>query len=155
MEIEAVIGRAMSAVSQGIRYKLGKGGMNSGSLTPAASGQCDCSGFVAWCLFMSRKTNQAFYVNHNGGWIETTAVWTDVGKSVGIFEQIAQPRRGAIVVFPDAMGHQGHIGILTSPTRVIHCSMGNDRNFADAIQETNLDVFNRPNVRYGMLVGLS
>lgn len=64
MDIEAVVGRAMSAVNQGIRYKLGKGGMNPGSPTPAASGQCDCSGFVAWCLFMSRKTDQSFYMSY-------------------------------------------------------------------------------------------
>ena len=155
MEVDAVIARAESAVNQGIRYKLGKGGMNAGSPTPAAGGQCDCSGFVAWALGMSRKTSDAFYVNFNGGWIETTAVWTDTGKSVGIFEQLDAPRRGGVVVFPDAMGSQGHIGVLTAADRVIHCSLGNDHRTGDAIQQNNLAVFNRADVRYGWFVGLN
>ena len=155
MDIEAVIARAQSAVGQGIRYKLGMGGMKPGNPTPAAGGQCDCSGFVAWCLGMSRLTKDAFYVHFIGGWIETTAVWTDIGNSVGIFDQLDAPKRGAVVVFPDALGHQGHIGIISGPGRVIHCSKGNDTHFGDAIQETEMDVFNRPDARYGWLVGLS
>jgi len=154
MDVDAVIARAMSAVDQGIRYKLGMGGMKPGNPSPAAGGQCDCSGFVAWCLGMSRQTRDTFYVNFNGGWIETTAVWTDTGKSVGIFEQLDAPKRGAIVVFPDAMGKQGHIGIITGPGKVIHCSKGNDNHFGDAIQQTGLEVFTRPDVRYGWFVGL-
>ncbi|HEX4847461.1 MAG TPA: CHAP domain-containing protein [Novosphingobium sp.] len=154
MDVDAAISRALSAVGQGIRYKLGKGGMKPGSPTPAAAGQCDCTGFVSWCFGMSRHTPDAFYVAFNGGWIETTAVWTDIGRSVGIFEQLDKPRRGAVVVFPDALGAQGHIGILTSASKVIHCSKGNDTRTGDAIQETGLAVFNRPDVRYGWFVGL-
>lgn len=155
MDVEAVVARALSATGQGIRYKLGKGGMKPGNPMPDAGGQCDCSGFVAWCLGMSRMTKQAFYVQYNGGWIETTAVWTDIGKSVGIFEQLAAPKRGAIVVFPDAGGAQGHIGVLTSATKVVHCSKGNDTKFGDAIRETDLTVFKKPNARYGWYVGLT
>ena len=86
MQVAAVLARANSAVGQGIRYKLGKGGMSPGSPTPASSSQCDCTGFVAWCLGFSRKLTEHFYVQFNGGWFETTAVWTDIGSSVGIFE---------------------------------------------------------------------
>jgi hypothetical protein len=154
MEVASVLARAQAAVSLGIRYKLGKGGMNPGSPTPASGGQCDCSGFVAWCYGMSRKTTENFYVNFNRGWIETTAVWTDIGKSVGMFEPI-QKRPGAVVVYPDAGGNQGHIGIIVDATRVVHCSSGNDARYGNAIQVTPLTVFNNnPSSRFGWLYGL-
>jgi hypothetical protein len=154
MVVDAVIARAHSAVGQGIRYKLGKGGMNPGSPTPAAGGGCDCSGFVAWCLGFSRKLDEAFYRNFNGGWFETTAVWTDIGSSVGLFDEVTK-RPGAVIVYPDADGGQGHIGILIDATHVAHCSKGNDTRTGDAIQVTGLTVFNKPNARVGWLLGLN
>jgi hypothetical protein len=154
MQVAAVLARANAAVSQGIRYKLGKGGMNPGSPTPGDDGLCDCSGFVAWCLGMSRHTSERFYVNFNGGWIETTAVWTDVGRAVGIFDE-ASKRPGAVVVYPDEHGHEGHIGIIIDANSVVHCSRGNDTQYGNAIQITPLGVFsNNPKTRFGWLTGL-
>lgn len=154
MQVQAVLSRAQAAVGQGIRYKLGKGGMKPGSPTPASGGQCDCSGFVAWCLGMSRQTNELFYKNFNGGWIETSAVWADIGSSVGIFDATSK-KPGAVVVYPDGNGHEGHIGILMDATHVVHCSKGNDTQFGNAIQITPLTVFNNnPKTRYGWLIGL-
>jgi hypothetical protein len=154
MQVEAVLARANAAVSQGIRYKLGRGGMNPGSPTPGSDGECDCSGFVAWCLGMSRQTSDLFYVHFNGGWIETSAVWNDVGASTGIFDP-ATRRAGAVVVYPDANHHEGHIGILIDADHVVHCSKGNDTQFGNAIQITPLTVFNNnPNTRVGWLIGL-
>src|SRR5436305_7339136 len=100
MEVASLLARANAAISQGIHYKLGKGGMNPGAASPASDGECDCSGFVAWCLGMSRQTEDKFYKNFNGGWIETTAVWTDVGASTGSFDSTTRPP-GAVVVYPD------------------------------------------------------
>jgi hypothetical protein len=154
MMLNAVLGRAHSAVGQGIRYKLGKGGMNPGSPTPAAGMQCDCTGFVAWCFGFSRKMTEHFYVQFNNGWFETTAVWTDIGTSTGILEE-SQSRQGAVIVFPDSNGHQGHIGIILDDTHVVHCSKGNDTKFGDSIQVTDLAVFQKPNRRIGWLVGLT
>lgn len=155
MDVAAVIARAHGAAALGVRYELGKGGMNPGSPTPAAGGKCDCSGFVAWCLGMSRKTSNTFYVHFNGGWIETTAVWTDIGKSVGMFEDtLIKP--GAVLVYPDAAGHQGHIGIAVDATHVAHCSKGNDTATGNAIQITPLTVFkNNAMTRCGWLYGLT
>jgi hypothetical protein len=154
MEVAAVLGRAQAAVAQGIRYKLGKGGMNPGSPTPGAGGLCDCSGFVAWCLGMSRKSSELFYVHFNGGWIETSAVWNDIASPVGIFEAVTK-MAGAVVVYPDANGHEGHIGIVLDATHVVHCSHGNDTKFGNAIQVTPLTVFqNNPATRYGWLHGM-
>lgn len=154
MQVQAVLARAHVATGQGIRYGLGKGGMNPGSPTPGSGGRCDCSGFVAWSLGFSRKLNEAFYRNFNGGWFETTAVWTDIGSSVGILEALDKPRPGAIVVYPDHDGHEGHIGIMVDSDHVVHCSMGNDRNFGNAIRVTDPRVFQTPSARYGWLHGL-
>ena len=123
-------------------------------LVPASSSQCDCTGFVAWCLGFSRKLTEHFYVQFNGGWFETTAVWTDIGSSVGIFEPSSK-KPGAVIVYPDAHGHQGHIGIIVDATHVVHCSSGNDTQYGDAIRVTPLTVFNNnPNARLGWLTGL-
>jgi hypothetical protein len=126
--------------------------MNPGSPTPAAGNLCDCTGFVAWCLGFSRKLDDQFYKSFNGGWF--------IGRSVGIMEPLDKPRPGAVVVFPDGNGSQGHIGIVTAVSsskqisKVIHCSKGNDRKFQDAIKETGPQVFSGSNVRLGWLVGL-
>ncbi len=155
MQVEAVLTRAESATELGIRYRLGKGGMNPGSPTPAAGGFCDCSGFVAWCFSMSRKSNENFYKHFNGGWMDTTAIWTDVGNSVGIFSELTGPKAGAIVVYPDANGKQGHIGIMVNENKVVHCSGGNDKRHGNAILITGPDVFlARKDVRFGWLNGL-
>jgi hypothetical protein len=154
MQVAAVLGRANSAVNQGTRYGLGKGGMHPGSPTPAAGGKCDCSGFAAWCLGMSRQTSDQFYKHFNGGWIETTAVWTDIGSSTGIFDQIKEMRPGAVIVYPDKNGHQGHIAIVMDANHIAHCSMGNDKKFGDAIKITDPGVFNGKGSRIGWLVGL-
>ena len=160
MEVAATIARAQSAANQGIRYKLGKGEMNPGSPTPAAGNQCDCTGFIAWCLGFSRRLEDQFYKNFNNGWFETTAVWTDIGVNTGIMDPLNAPRPGAVVVFPDHNGHQGHIGLVTAVSsgnrisKIIHCSKGNDNQFQDAIKETGPQVFNTPNARLGWFVGL-
>jgi hypothetical protein len=154
MQIAAVLARAHAALGHNTVYKLGKGGMNPGSPLPSANGECDCSGFVAWCLGMSRKTHEHFYVQFNGGWIETTAVWTDVGQNVGIFEP-SQRVPAAVLVYPDHAGHQGHIGIVVDGTHVIHCSSSNYTNHGDAIRMTNFQVFdNNASTRLGWLHGL-
>jgi len=128
--------------------------MNSGLPTPAAGGKCDCTGFVAWCLGFSRKLNDRFYVDFNGGWFETTAVWTDVSLNVGIMEPSGK-KPGAVLVYPDANGHQGHVGLLIDATHVVHCSSSNDATFGDAIQITPLTVFNKnKDTRVGWLYGL-
>ena len=154
MEVAAVLARANSAVGQGIRYDLGKGGMRPGSPTPAASNKCDCTGFVAWFFVFCRKMTEHFYVQFNGGWFETTAVWTDISRTVGIFEETTK-KPGAVIVFPDAHGSQGHIGIIVDATHVVHCSKSNDTQHGDAIRVTSLNIFTgNPQSKYGWLHGL-
>jgi hypothetical protein len=154
MRASAVVNRALVATNKGTRYGLGAGGMNPGKPSPAANGKCDCSGFVAWCLGMSRKTREAFYVEENGGWIETTAVSKDVLASTGIFAPLDKPLPGCAVVYGDykdsnGRHHEGHMAVVTEVNsrsgiagidKIVHCSVSND-NSGDAIQETDARIF--------------
>lgn len=156
MDVAMVLARAYAASHQGIKYKLGKGGMTPGSPTPGSGGLCDCTGFISWCFGMSRKTADHFYVQANGGWIETSAVWKDIGSNAGIFEPADGRVPGAVVVYPDSNGHEGHIGIVVDENRVVHCSSGNSNHYNNAIRVTDFAVFaNNHQSRYGWLYGLS
>lgn len=148
MSADRLVTMARRYVDKPCTYALGKGGIKANSDVPWSGGECDCSGFVAWCMGVSRKTDNPLYVKLNGGWIETTAVWTDATVyKTGLFYQIAKPAYGCIVVYPDAAGHQGHIGIISEvndqnvATKVVHCASRNP--LGRAIQETVPDVFTR------------
>ena len=146
-----VIARARACLGQSCRYGLGKGGMNPKADWPWDSEvRLDCSGFVAWCLEVSRKTDNPWYVEQNGGWLETSAIVRDCETPFGFFALVnrthAQP--GDLLVYGDrksaATGKsvQGHVGIVTEadnrgPRRVIHCSRGSERKYGDAIAETD------------------
>lgn len=149
-----VLARARSAIGQGCVYALGKGGMHPASPTPWPSGLpnlgCDCSGFVAWCLGVSRMLSKDHPHYEFGGWFETTAVFRDARSPFGFVNEVlwtlAKP--GDILVWGDANGHQGHIGIVSQvgtdgPTHAIHCSSGNWKRAGDAVQETDVGVFAR------------
>ncbi len=160
MDVDQFIVRAISAVNRGTRYGLGKGGMNPASGLPSSGGKCDCTGFVSWTLRMSRKTDHPFYVSQNGGWIETTAVWKDLGTSVGFFEPLNATKPGCILVYPDYISngnhHEGHIAIVVSAqNEVVHCSVSNDAH-GDAIQVTLSHAFtNNQATRIGWFSGLT
>lgn len=148
----AAIARARSAIGHRTAYRLGKGGMNPSSPVPwDASGGCDCSGFIAWVLGISRLSDTPWYKKFNGGWIETTAIVRDARTPFGFFDEVPweEARPGMIVVYGDDNGHQGHVGMVTrfkrggGPHRVIHCSSGNYKRTGDAIQETEPTAFTR------------
>lgn len=150
-----MIDRARTALGLKIQYKLGKGGVKPELSTPAPQGQCDCSGYVAWCLGISRVMKDPFYKAANDGWFETTAIYKDILSSAGIFAEVSAPVPGCIAVYGDHGGNQGHIGIVTQVKnnkvqRVIHCSSSAWKNTGDAIAENNLAALtNNPNVRFG------
>lgn len=148
MDAEYLVTRALSATGKKTVYK-------SPGVVPDRRGEwpesaaTDCSGFISWCLKISRKVDHPLYKQVNGGWFETTAVYQDVIKSVGYFDQLTTPRPGAILVYPDYRDtqnrlRQGHIGIVTQTNgaaciagvdAVVHCSVGNSAQ-GDAVQET-------------------
>lgn len=141
--IEAV-NRARSAVGGGCRYRLGKGGFNPTSPVPwSKQFECDCSGFISWALGVSRKTDNPWYVQFNGGWLETSAIVRDATSPFGIFTEVARydALPGDVLVWGDRDGQQGHVGIVSGSTSIIHCSKGNWTLTQDAIRETGTHVF--------------
>lgn len=92
---DSLIARARSAIGC-CAYGLGKGGMNPRSAIPASRGKCDCSGFVAWVLGMSRMPKPTRL-----WWIETSAIVRDATGKQSVFVQIARPIRGCISVYAD------------------------------------------------------
>lgn len=139
-----VVRRARSAIGGGCAYKLGKGGFNPQALAPwNKQFQCDCSGFVSWALGVSRKTDNPWYVKWNGGWFETSAIVRDALSTFGVFTEVARydALPGDVLVWGDINGQQGHVGIISGPTTIIHCSKGNWTMTQDAIRETATTIF--------------
>ena len=122
--------RAMTAVDKGITYQLGHGGFYPADPLPTRDGTCDCSGFVAWVLGLSRKPKLL-----RPWWLETSAIWRDATGKRRVFVALDRPVMGCVVVYPDARGHQGHVGIYTgalahdvhdhvAAVGVVDCSLG-------------------------------
>uniref|UniRef100_A0A6M3IN67 Uncharacterized protein n=1 Tax=viral metagenome TaxID=1070528 RepID=A0A6M3IN67_9ZZZZ len=132
--------------------------MHPGAPHPGA--ECDCSGFVAWILGLSRQTDHPLYRRVNGGWINTDAMSADILDTAGLL-RACEPQPGAVVVYPGPPRRSvGHCGVVVEavdgqPTRVIHCSSGNYRRYQDAIQVTGPEVFQtQPDTVYGWYVGV-
>lgn len=144
-----LIARARSAVGNGTKYQLGEGGTRPAAELPSVPSRgCDCSGYVCWCLGITRQTGHNLYVRFNGGWINTDAIVHDANKETGFFYKIESPKVGAIIVYPSRRPGRsyGHVGIVTEVrqnkvSKVIHCSSGNYANRRDAIAETGPGVF--------------
>lgn len=148
MDVSEALSRASSMIGKKTKYKLGRGGTKPTAPTPAdGSGQCDCSGFVCWCLGMSRKTKHPAYLKHNGGWINTSAIVFDAKNPVGFFSRLQAPVPGALWVYPWAGKRPGHVAIVEavkkSGVSIIHCSGGNFRRTGDAIGRTSAAMFEK------------
>lgn len=117
------IGRARSAlhIEPPIRYKLGKGGFDPDSHTPGPNGECDCSGFIAWCLYLSRDQRKK-----HGIWISTSDIVRDANGDQRLFAKLDKPEPGCLAVYPDREGRQGHVALVTqaAPLQGIDCSAG-------------------------------
>ena len=142
MNADEVVERALSVAGMRCRYELGKGGFDpEGEFPWDSARRCDCSGFTAWVLGFSRKTDEPFYVRYNGGWVNTDAMWADAGEPVGMFRDLSHPRPGALVVYPDARSTSGHVGVISevdsdgNVTGIVHCSSENYLRTRDAIRE--------------------
>lgn len=145
-----VVERARSVIAKGCYYQLGSGGMRPHDPVPWDSAhKCDCSGFAAWCLGVSRQTDDPFYVKFNGGWASTEAIVRDCETPFGHFALVTRPHvlPGDLLVYGNYKGsdgatHVGHVGVCSEvdgkgPVKVIHCSSGNYRKTGDAIRETD------------------
>ena len=151
MTPDQVLTRARSAIGHKCAYRLGRGGMRPETLGPWDEIGCDCSGFVAWCLGISRfvTPKHPLYGVFDGAWLETTKIFRDAtAASPGAFITIPWEHSSAsdLLVYPDGPQGQGHIGVVGSsdegrPMTVIHCSSGNFKTLGDAIQETPIAEF--------------
>lgn len=164
--VDDFLARARSAVGRGVKYRLGAGGMDPRSESPGnVNNECDCSGFVCWALGISRQTDHPLYVRFNGGWINTDAMVHDAEVSTGFLTRIPEPRVGCIVVYASKPPARkvGHVGIVTTvetdwgklrAARVLHCSHGNDSTKGDALRETDVAVFRRPDTIFTWYEGV-
>jgi len=96
------------------KYGLGQGGFDPGAEDPYSDGGlCDCSGFYAWAIGLSRrpKPSRPF-------WIESTAVYQDATGPQKAFIELAVPIPGCGVVYPDrkvlGVHREGHMAIVAS-----------------------------------------
>ena len=154
MNVGTLISRARSALGKGTKYRSpGVTPSLNAATWPTSGARIDCSGFLAWCLRVSRVVDHPMYRRVNGGWFETTGIHADVVNAWGYFDRLLAPVPGAFVVYPDRDGHDGHIGLITEVTgdngvrgirQVIHCSLGAS-NAGDAISETGANIWRARN----------
>lgn len=157
MTADQAIARARSAVGHKCGYQLGAGGMHPEADFPWGRADfpdplSDCTGALAWFFGVPRKTDNPFYVEFDGGWVSSEAIFRDCATPFGFFDGLgwteAQP--GDVLVFgnrtSNGITHHGHVGLVATasksgPLSVVHCSLGNWRKTGDAIQETGPDVW--------------
>lgn len=130
--------RAYSATKEGIRYKMGHGGFFPGDPSPTRTGKCDCSGFVAWLLPMSRDLKSTGKAQDLGfAWIETTRMYNDARGPRKLFVELDSPVNGCFLVYPDRGRGQGHVAYLVDSV----LNMGYDcssRGWRNAIRYRDL-----------------
>lgn len=151
MKLETLISRARSGLGKSTKYSSpGVMPPLSAVSWPESGAKCDCSGFLAWCLRISRAIDHPMYKKINGGWFETTGIHADVKSSWGYFDALKTPTIGSFLVYPDKNGHDGHIGLVSKINggagiagvdSVIHCSSGGWRKHGDAIRETDASIW--------------
>ena len=116
-------------------YRLGAGGKHPDAPDPFEEGKCDCSGFLAWCFALPRKSDE-------GVWFYTDQLEADARGEVrgdlgdGVAWDDRQP--GDLIVY-GAGPRVGHCGILSGVDTVIHCQASTH----PAVTETGLMLFER------------
>ena len=136
--VSGYVARALSAVGKNTRYKLGAGGYSPEAPHPGRD--CDCSGFVSWVIGFSRRHKFG-----SSSWISTSDIVRDAQGKQALFQVLPGPEVGAIVVYGDSGGKQGHCGIITriedGKLFGVDCSGSSYRRKKDAIQERDFSFF--------------
>jgi hypothetical protein len=131
---------ARSFVGRGTRYRLGAGGMDP-RVEPGQLESCDCSGFMAILMGISRKqADKGKPWSADIPWIETTAIVRDAVGAQQLCVRIRDSIPGCFVAYGDTDHHEGHCGVVTETigrqaTRGIDCASGIYRRTGDAIHE--------------------
>jgi hypothetical protein len=109
-----VVGRAYSALTIPIEYRLGAGGRRPNDPSPADDqGRCDCSGFACWTLRMDRLQR----VDGKDVWLSTGGMVADATGPRRWFEVIDRPEPGCLVVYranPLVARVTGHVAVVVS-----------------------------------------
>lgn len=139
------IGRAVDMINYPSRYHLGSGGSDPGAISCFVAstdgvGQCDCSGFVAWCLGYDRWQKRLYSDRDLGEYVSTDSMVEDANRHQILFRRTSNPRAGDLICYPGKRNHGrrvhiGHVGILIQPPNapgpsVIDCASGKDRRSA-------------------------
>jgi len=104
------------------RYLLGAGGMKP-KVTPNTLTKCDCSGFAAIILGLSRwQGDKDKPWSDTIEWIETSAIVRDAKGRRQLFTTIPKPVRGCLIVYGDKGLKQGHVGIVVNETFAVDCA---------------------------------
>lgn len=144
--LKRYVERARTAIGKGTKYGLGCGGMSPYNKGPAdKNNRCDCSGFVAWVLGLSRKPKPT-----RNWWIETTMIHKDASKNRTVFIQISKAEPGCLVVFPDKDGREGHVGIVSAVNESGTAAMVIDCT-SKGITEQGAEYFSRKGAIYCIL----
>ena len=113
---------------------------------------CDCSGFVAWALGLSRNSAPLL----GGQPIYTGTMHADATHGQKMFVRLARAVPGALMIHPKPTPQEvppGHVAIVTQvnergeATKIIHCAPENYRltrmagGVDTAIAETGIDAF--------------
>lgn len=123
-----LIEKARKAIGKNTPYVLGAGGYHPEQPLPGGPGGCDCSGFIAWLIGISRD-NRKGQVKGFPAWFSTDSIYADaVGKRL-LVERIPFPEAGCFAVYPDHKGadgkpKQGHVALVVDPKArtIIDCS---------------------------------
>lgn len=145
-----VVARAIAAADgHAITYAMGTSGPEwMADVFDAAGDGADCSDLVSYVLGR-RKAGGPDWTTANGTWrwLHTSAVWADAKGEQRLFRAIPSPVGPCIAVYPDAGGHQGHIGLVVSVTgevlRGVDCSSSQSRKYHDAVALRDLSFFLR------------
>jgi cell wall-associated NlpC family hydrolase len=123
--LENAVIRARNAASEKTRYILGAGGRRPLDLLPHGykDGKmgCDCSGFVCWCLGLSRYEPKRFPLYD--GWQNTDSIVADAMGAQKLWRSIPFPIPGAAIIYPGLFkdGRRvsiGHMGLVIHAEQV-------------------------------------
>jgi hypothetical protein len=159
----SILARAELACTQGIRYKLGAGGYKpldpwparktlrvpKGKLLPVLARWCDCSGFVAWLVGKSRATTIV-----PGMWgISTDSIYRDAMSRGRTFMRIGSPVAGCFAVYPDHLGHQGHVALVKDPAKRIIIDCASSRGGVTEHVDDKAHFFTRSDAIFCIYIG--
>ena len=138
----------LAAKDTGTIYTLGSGGY--GWMQDEFDAECDCSGFIAFCLGLSRKPSTAFMAKGVKWWFSTDSMVLAAKEGV-FFREVEKGTPGCIAAFPDYKSQgkrrQGHTGYITEWRGTVpwgyDCSSSQSRKTGDAVKLRSLSFFNR------------